>query len=325
MVRVGVIGTGFGHRVVTPVYRATDGMEVVDVVSPRDDAAVTGLCRRTDVDLISIHSPPFLHADHVRRALAGGRPAVLCDKPFGLRASESEQLLAEAEAAGALHFVNFEFRHDPARLRLRDLMGDDVRHLSWVHHTAGSTRPLRPHGWLFERQRGGGWVGAWGSHAVDTVRWLLGEVDLPSVAAVLRTDVPMRPGADGRLVRGDAEDGLVAHLVTESGTTVSLDSTFAAPAPSTPTITAVTGDAVIRAVGDRSFTVHTADGTRTEKLGDPPVPGDRHHAGMAAWAVALRDAVRDRHQIAPSFADGLACDRVLDRLRAGLVISAPAK
>ena len=31
---VGVVGTGFGRRVVAPVYAATDGCEVVDVVSP---------------------------------------------------------------------------------------------------------------------------------------------------------------------------------------------------------------------------------------------------------------------------------------------------
>ena len=38
--RVGVIGTGFGARVVAPVFRETDGCEVVEVVTPRDDGAV---------------------------------------------------------------------------------------------------------------------------------------------------------------------------------------------------------------------------------------------------------------------------------------------
>jgi predicted dehydrogenase len=81
-VRVGVIGTGFGARVVAPVFAATPGCAVVDVVSARDAGAVDALCARADVDLVSVHSPPFLHRAHVESAVAAGR-SVLCDKPFG--------------------------------------------------------------------------------------------------------------------------------------------------------------------------------------------------------------------------------------------------
>ena len=120
-VRVGVIGTGFGARVVAPVFRETPGCEVVDVVSSRDDAAVAELCDRADVDLVSVHSPPFLHAAHVRRALSREH-AVLCDKPFGVDARDAEMLTAAAEAAECVHLVNFEFRHDPMRRLLRELV-----------------------------------------------------------------------------------------------------------------------------------------------------------------------------------------------------------
>ena len=46
--RVGVIGTGFGRRVVAPAFAGTDGCHVVDIVTPRDDKAVSRLCRRSD-------------------------------------------------------------------------------------------------------------------------------------------------------------------------------------------------------------------------------------------------------------------------------------
>ena len=77
---VGLIGTGFGGRVVAGAFEAT-GCEVTDVVTARDAAGIAALCR-SELDLVSIHSPPFLHREHVAMALEAGR-AVLCDKPFG--------------------------------------------------------------------------------------------------------------------------------------------------------------------------------------------------------------------------------------------------
>ena len=71
--KVVVIGTGFGARVVAPAFAGTDGCEVVDVVSPRDDAAIKVATARPDVDLVSVHSPPFMHAQHVRAALGAGK------------------------------------------------------------------------------------------------------------------------------------------------------------------------------------------------------------------------------------------------------------
>jgi predicted dehydrogenase len=118
---VGVIGLGFGAKVVAPAFAKTDGCEVVDVVSPRDEAAVAKLCARGDVDLVSVHSPPFLHAHHVRLATQAGH-AVLCDKPFGRGAAEAAEMCDLARAAGVPGFLNFENRYDAARLRLRALL-----------------------------------------------------------------------------------------------------------------------------------------------------------------------------------------------------------
>ena len=77
--KVAVIGTGFGKHAAAPVYESL-GLDV-EVISPRDDVAVKS-AMASDVDLISVHSPPFMHVDHVSAAIEHGH-AVLCDKPFG--------------------------------------------------------------------------------------------------------------------------------------------------------------------------------------------------------------------------------------------------
>jgi predicted dehydrogenase len=315
-VRVGVVGTGFGARVVAPVFDATPGCEVVDVVSARDDAGVAELCDRSDVDLLSIHSPPFLHGAHVRRAVLGGH-AVLCDKPLGMHALEAETLLAAAEAAECLHLVNFEFRYDPMRELLRSLVVDgaigEPEHVTWTHLSAGSVVPLRPHGWLFERAHGGGWIGAWGSHAVDMLRWTFGEVE--AARGLPRTVVTERPDGDGVARRCDAEDAFTAWLRTEGGTTVSIDTSFAASAHVAPRIVVVGAKGVVECIADARIVVRREGEPRIEHE-RPAADGDPHLVPMRRWAEVVRDAVEEGIAApgVPTFADGLACSRVLDAI-----------
>jgi predicted dehydrogenase len=316
-VRVGVIGTGFGRRVVAPVFDATDGCRVVDVVSARNDADVANLCDRTDLDLVTVHSPPYLHASHVRRALLAGH-AVLCDKPFGLDASEAEALYAAAEAAECTHLVNFEFRCDPMRELLRDLVRDGAvgrpEHVSWTHLSAGSRTPLRRHGWLFERATGGGWIGAWGSHAVDTLRWILGEV--LSARADCRTVITERLDADGAPHPCDAEDSFAAWLRLEGGVTVSIDSGFAESVDLAPRLVITGDEGVLECIADQRIVLRRLDDRREEHQ-RPPTEGDPHTEPMRRWAAKVRNAVEDGEwgPDVPTFADGLACSRVLDAFR----------
>lgn len=315
-VTVGVIGTGFGARVVAPVFADTEGCRVVGVVSARDEAGIAALCDDLDLDVVCVHSPPFLHAAHVRRAVETGH-AVLCDKPFGIDAGEADELLAAAEVADCLHLLNFEFRYDPARALVRQLVRDGAigrpEHVLWTHFSAGSRD--RPHGWLFDRDAGGGWVGAWGSHAVDFLRWTFGEV--VEVDATCRTTITDRPDADGVAQPCDAEDGFTAWLGLGDGITATLDSTFAAPVSVAPRLAVIGTEGLLECVADRRVVLRTRDGRREEH--DAAADADPHLEPMRRWAAVVRDAVQDGAVPAgaPTFADGVACARVLDRLRAG--------
>jgi predicted dehydrogenase len=278
---------------------------------------VAALCDNNDVDLVCVHSPPFLHAAHVRRAIATGH-AVLCDKPFGVDAGQAQTLLAAADAADCLHLLNFEFRYDPMRILVRDLIqGGAVgrpEHVSWTHVSAGSRTPLRVYGWLFDRSAGGGWVGAWGSHAVDFLRWVFGDVG--HAWGQPRTAISERPDPAGGTDRMcDAEDGFSAVLELTDGVTAAIDTTFAAPVNLAPRLVVTGSDGVLECVADRRVVIRRADGTRDEYERDES--GDPHLAPMRAWAAVIRDSVLDglAPPGAPTFVDGVACGRVLDALR----------
>jgi predicted dehydrogenase len=319
--RIGVVGTGFGARVVAPVFAATDGCEVVDVVSARDAVAVGELCARRDVDLVAVHSPPFLHRTNVEQAVASGH-AVLCDKPFGLDAAEAAVMRDRAGAAGVVGLVNLELRWEPARRRLRDLLvaGElgTVEHVTWTHLSSGSRVPLRPYGWLFDRARGGGWLRAWGSHAVDALRWWLGDLSVRS--AELVTTVPERPDADGVPHAVDADDAFRATLRSASGARITVDAGFAATASLAPRVVVAGSSGVAEVVADRRIVVRRRDGSRDEW--DAPVGrggDDVHLAPMRRWAEVVRDCVRagssEAVPDAATFTEGVAMATVLDAIR----------
>ena len=316
--RVGVIGRGFGARVVAPVFEETADCAVVDVVSPRDDAAVRALCARADIDLVAVHSPPFLHVDHVRYAVDAGH-AVLCDKPFGRNADEAGVMHDLAVDAGVLHLCNFEFRRHPAREELRALVLDGavgpVEHVQWSQFSAGSRRPLRRFGWLFDATQGGGWIGAWGSHALDFLGWTFDEP--VAASAELRTDIAERPDADGRMHRCTAEDAFVARLRTAGGATVTIDTTFVAPVDVPGRIVVIGADGVLESVADHRISLRTVDGVQ-EVFTIARSAGDPHLLPMRRWAEVVRDTVRTGEvgPDTPTFAEGLACARTMDALRA---------
>jgi predicted dehydrogenase len=312
VVRVGVIGRGWGGRVVAPAFDGLDGCEVVDVVSPRDAGAVEALCARRDVDLISVHSPPLLHLDNVRRVVEAGHD-VVCDKPFGRNAAEAAEMRDLVQAADVLHFLNFENRYDAARRCLHDAVVDGLvgepEHVALSSLMAIWRVPLRPYGWLNDASAGGGWLRAMGSHQIDFARWAFGE--LVEVGGRLRTAVAERPDAAGELHRCTADDGFALTLRSDRGVSVLMDSSAAAPVHLPPSLRIV-GSAGVLDEGAGGVVLRTAEGDR--ELRGPAAGGNPLVAAQAAFAAVVRDAVRTR-QVPPdlaTFDDGLACAVVMD-------------
>jgi predicted dehydrogenase len=316
-VRVGIIGRGWGERVVAPAFDAVEGCTVVDVATARDGEAVANLCRRQDVDLISVHSPPFLHLEHVRLAAEAGR-AVLCDKPFGRNAADAAAMCAAADAAGVPAFVNFQQRYDDGRQRIRQLIHDGAigvpEHMRVTMLLATSRVPLRPYGWTADAHLGGGWLRALGSHFVDFVRWNFGEV--VEASGQVRTVIAERPDPAGVLQSCTADDGFIAVLRTAQRVTAVVDSSSATPVNLTPTMS-VTGSAgALEVIGER-VVLHDADGSTEVFVPQPGV--NSVAASQHTFAAVLCQALRDGVDVVtpadlPTFADGLACVEAMDRV-----------
>src|SRR6202453_1953994 len=71
------------------------------------------LVARGDIDLIDIASPNDTHVEIAIAAAAAGK-MVMCEKPLGRNAAESEKMVAAVESAGAPNMVWYNYRRVPA-------------------------------------------------------------------------------------------------------------------------------------------------------------------------------------------------------------------
>lgn len=302
--KVAVIGTGFGRHAAAPAYQSI-GADV-DVISPRDHAAVK-TAMASDVDLISVHSPPFMHLEHVMTAIDNGH-AVLCDKPFGRNADEAVAMRDRARDAGVLNFLNFEFRFNASWAKLKELV--DVRavgepkHLSWSFF--GNGLRGREYGWINDRELGGGWIGAYGSHLIDFTRWLFGS-EIADCGGVTRID--------GSPPEATAEDAYSAWFRMANGCTAMHDTGFAAAVPSAPRVALIGSAGTVELTGDTALVIRRA-GEEPETIEFPAAPRKSPPPALSTFFADVAESLRTGTQITPSFDDGVATAQVMDRLRA---------
>ncbi|MDG2003390.1 MAG: Gfo/Idh/MocA family oxidoreductase [Novosphingobium sp.] len=335
-VRILVIGSGFGSYAMAPVYQS-HGCEV-EVVSPRDGEAVSS-AMAGEFDLVSIHSPPFMHKDHVLLALSHGKP-VLCDKPFGLDEVEARAMRDAARESGSLNFLNCEFRMKPTHRKMKELVeagavGKPVHiHLNFFSNGLRG----REHRWLNDRELGGGWIGAYGSHFVDTLRWFFGS-EIADCGGLTRVDTRMRPGPDGGEAASTAEDAYSAWFLMANGGTANIDSCYSGPVPIAPRMTIIGSDGALELVGETQLFVRRAiveepgvtltrderirravgADTPDEVITFPPNHGETHEPALTPWLAKVLQAVRDGRQITPDFEEGVVMADALALWRSNAV------
>ncbi|MCJ8158554.1 Gfo/Idh/MocA family protein [Sphingomonas sp. LaA6.9] len=232
--RVVVAGTGHGLRVHVPALRSA-GFEVVALVGSDSERtrrraekagiqhASTDLAEaitQTRADCVVVATTPPSHAPLVRVALAH-RCHVLCEKPFVQNAGQARELLAAAEEAGVVHLLGNQFRMLPERAMIGRAIADGAigaPRLVTITQYAGllaDTSRKWPD-WWFDREAGGGWLGSSGSHMIDMIRSWLGEFESLSASTLVVAD---RSGAseDSYTVRFEMTNGVQGLLAQTGG------------------------------------------------------------------------------------------------------------
>jgi predicted dehydrogenase len=161
------------------------------------------LLHRDDVQIIDICTPGDSHAEIAVAALQAGKH-VLCEKPLANSVAEAEAMTAAARAAaarGVRSMVAFNYRRVPAIALARELVAagrlGEIRHVRAQYLQDWLVDPEHPLVWRLQRDKAGsGALGDLGAHIVDLAQFVAGE-RVTGVSALTETFVGERPLPDG--------------------------------------------------------------------------------------------------------------------------------
>lgn len=233
--RIGLVGYGFMGRTHSNAYARVNQFfglpyrPVLQAVCARDAAKAAAfaerwgyasietdwrkLVERGDIDLVDIASPNNTHAEIAIAAAQAGK-MVLCEKPLGFNAAESERMVEAVEKAGVPNMVWYNYRRVPAVTLAKQLI--DEGRLGRIFHyrakflqdwTIAADLPQGGAGlWRLDvNVAGSGVTGDLLAHAIDTALWLNGPID--QVTAMTETFVKERPHAlTGRVEKVGIDD-----------------------------------------------------------------------------------------------------------------------
>ena len=301
---------------------------------------------RDDIDVVDISVPTDLHAEIAIAAAEAGKH-VFCEKPMALTSDEARRMLAAAERAGVVHYVNHNYRRAPAVMLAKQLV--DEGFVGRIFHWRGAylqdwiVDPSFPLTWHLDAQRAGaGPSFDLGSHNVDLARFLVGEIERVSAMTARFVEERPLPGAGAATFSagsgGSGDTGVVtvedaAFVLAEfdNGALGSIETSRFAPGRKNQHTFEIYGSE-----GSIAFDLERMNELQVYSRRDPEhVQGFRTviategvHPYVSAWwppghiigyehgfhhAVAdFVRAVADGAGIAPTFADGLRETLVLE-------------
>jgi predicted dehydrogenase len=300
---------------------ATDWREVLD---------------RDDIDIVDVCVPGHLHAEVAIAALEAGKH-VIAEKPLANTMAEAEKMVATAKAArerGVHSMVGFNYRRVPALALAQRHIAEgrlgDVRQVRVSYLQDWLADDAAPMTWRLRRElAGSGALGDLASHAVDQVRFLLGQ-EVTAVNAITHTFVPERTGADGP-EEVTVDDAAWGTLRTDAGAVVSLEVTRMATARKNALGIEVYGsNGALRfdleSLNHLDVCLDGADSFSRQLVTeqhDPYIDGWWPPGHVLGWDATFTNQAADflaalaaGREPTPSFEDGLAVQRVLAAIEA---------
>lgn len=308
------------------------------------ETSVDKLLARDDIQLIDISAPGDVHKEIAVAAAKAGKH-ILCEKPLANNLADAKEMLGAVESAGVSHMVAFNYRRVPALRFARKLIQEGklgrIFHWRAVYLQDWIVDPEFPLVWRLRKEAAGsGPLGDLGAHIVDLAQFLVG--DITEVVSTTETFIKERPlpAESTGLLSGKAgarrgevtvEDAVLFLARFQNGALGSFEATRFATGRKNGLRLEINGSG-----GSLAFDLERLNELEYLEAGDPAdtqgwkriLVTQPDHPYMSAWwppghiigwehtfvheVYDFLNAIADKTPAAPSFADGVACQRVLE-------------
>lgn len=190
---VGIVGTGWVAKQHFEAFDSHPAARVVGLVGSRPERAETSrkawradcavfpdyssMLSDPEIQIVSIATPNHHHAQQAIQAAQAGKH-ILIEKPPALTLPDLHRMQSAVRSAGVKTVVSYVLRWNP----LIQTMKEYIQHgtlgrifFAQVDYWNNSGRAKIPGHWTTRRETGGSAFLTGGNHAVDAIRWLVGD------------------------------------------------------------------------------------------------------------------------------------------------------
>lgn len=227
--KIGVVGTGTMGKLHLDAWIKMKAVTISGILG-RDKKLVDQLAEKynsnaymeyeellnTDIDVIDICLPTYLHKEFVTKAAQLGKH-IICEKPLAINPDECREILEICQKYNVQLFVGHTLRFSPEYKQAHDQVKRGVIGEPGVVRLArGGPSPLGRDSWYQDQEKSGGVILDLGIHEFDWVRWTFGEVERVMAKKVKR-----------KLQDGDHIEFALVTLRMQSGTIAHIELSWA--------------------------------------------------------------------------------------------------
>ena len=213
---VAIVGLGFGESVHIPALQSNQKFKIASLWHPNKSKSKEVskkyninsheswdlLLDDKEINALIIATPPQPRYELALQALNAGKHLLL-EKPAALNADQISNLKNIAMQNNLSVAVNFEYRAVPLFMEAKRIISKGEIGTPWLIRLdwlmSSRSNPNREWNWYSQEEKGGGVIGALGTHAFDIIHWLCGPII--SVNSLLSTSIKNRPESGTQKIR----------------------------------------------------------------------------------------------------------------------------
>ncbi len=317
-IRVGFIGAGFISHYHARGLKTIEGVELASVCAlPIDNAKAFAdtygikditddamkLIKRKDIDAVIIATPNRFHAPFTLECLKNGKD-VFVEKPLAMNSTEAEEVVKISKKTKKLVMVGHMWRFDLEVNYIKDIVLSG--RIGKVFKTKGYGIHVNwgPAGWFTEKKlAGGGALADMGVHAIDTVRYILGDPKPVQVYAKIGT----------YLGDYDVDDSGILVITWDNGVTSIIESGWWQPHMDGP-------EAGTRLYGSEGYASLFPTELKLRNgflFGEfkPEIPPRTEHCDQSIYTTQMihfTDCIKSRKTPFPGLAEGITIMNIVD-------------